>query len=105
MPKRRSRPNSPVVLLCLLVAAVAAPAAAQTSPPATPKDTTASAAGTDSLEALAWLRGCWLGNVNRREFLEQWSPPRGGMMVGFSHTVVGPKFQGTLKEKMESAGE
>jgi hypothetical protein len=57
------------------------------------------------LDALAWLRGCWTGSVNRREFIEQWSPPRGGMMVGFSHTVIGPKFQGSLREKMEAVGK
>jgi len=76
----------------------AAPPAAQAAP-ASP------AVLPSSLDALAWLRGCWIGSVNRREFLEQWSPPRGGMMVGFSHTVVAPKFHGTIKEKMEAAGK
>jgi hypothetical protein len=27
------------------------------------------------------------------------------MMVGFSHTVVAPKFQGSVKEKLEAAGK
>lgn len=46
-----------------------------------------------------------MGSVNRREFLEQWSPPRGHMMIGFSHTVVAPKLQGTVKEKLDAAGK
>jgi hypothetical protein len=92
-------------MLCLLTAVAAASAGAQAPSPAPSKDTTAPSAGTESLDALSWLRGCWLGNVNRREFLEQWSPARGGMMVGFSHTVVGPKYEGTIKERMEAAGK
>jgi hypothetical protein len=52
-----------------------APAAAP--PPASP-----------ALEQLGWLRGCWGGNVNRRDFMEQWLPPRADMMVGVSHTTV-----------------
>jgi|SRR5215469_3393468 len=41
-----------------------------------------------ALEQLAWLRGCWAGNVNQRDFLEQWLPPRADMLVGVSHTTV-----------------
>lgn len=41
-----------------------------------------------SLDQLGWLRGCWSGKVDRREFIETWLPPRGGMMVGISHTIV-----------------
>jgi hypothetical protein len=49
----------------------------------------ASVEGTPSpVDQFAWLRGCWAGKVERREFIETWLPPRGGMMVGVSHTVT-----------------
>lgn len=94
------------VLSAALAAAVATGSAARGATAVAPQpvggESTPSATAAASLESLAWLRGCWLGSVNRREFLEQWSPPRGGMMIGFSHTVVAPKFVGTVKEKMEA---
>jgi len=91
----------------------AGPPSSTTTPPSsttTPAPTAAaepSTAGAPaSLEALAWLRGCWLGSVNRREFLEQWSAPRGGMMVGFSHTVVAPASKETApKAKTDAADQ
>jgi hypothetical protein len=43
---------------------------------------------------LAWLEGCWRGSVTDREFNEHWLPPRGNLMVGASHTVVGQRTQG-----------
>ncbi len=95
----------------LAVAAAAAlkcsAASAQTvAPPAAPAATPSpEAEAPPSLDALAWLRGCWKGAVNRREFIEQWSPLRGGMMVGISHTVVAPKLQGSVQEKMDAAGK
>lgn len=49
--------------------------------------------GNDPLQPLAWLAGCWQGSVNRREFREQWMPPRGALMVGVSHTVIGERTQ------------
>jgi hypothetical protein len=90
-----------------LSTAQTAPSAQPAPPAALPPAATSPAAPTPStLDALAWLRGCWMGTVNRREFLEQWSPPRGSMMVGFSHTVVlAPKAQGTLKDGTEVAGK
>ena len=99
--------TKPVLLAALTVAALAAwactGASAQTAPaPAVPGAAPAPAAS--PLEALAWLRGCWKGTVNRREFREQWSPPRGGMMVGISHTVVAASSQATPKPKLEKAG-
>jgi len=39
------------------------------------------------LAPLAWLEGCWRGDVNQREFREQWLPLRGDLLVGISHTV------------------
>src|SRR5690242_19912434 len=94
------------VVIVLLTASICGAQPAASPAPAAPTVIPSSpAALPSSLDALAWLRGCWIGSVNRREFLEQWSPPRGGMMVGFSHTVVAPKFQGTIKEKMDAAGK
>jgi hypothetical protein len=111
MRKHPSKPAFPVVLAVAIAAAAAwacsiasAQTAAQGAEPAT-SAATPSPVASQSLDALAWLRGCWKGEVNRREFLEQWSPARGGMMVGISHTVIAPKFQGTLKDRMDTAGK
>jgi uncharacterized protein DUF6265 len=91
-----------------LAACVGSPVGAQTGPAAPgapPAAAPAPAAAASPLDALSWLRGCWKGSVNRREFREQWSPPRGGMMVGISHTVVAPKIRGTLNQKLEAVGK
>jgi hypothetical protein len=66
---------------------------AQTQPPepAPAAAAPAAPAATPPLEELAWLRGCWTGKVDRYDFIEQWSPPRAGMMIGFSHTTVQDK--------------
>lgn len=72
------------------------------SPSATPAAAPSATALPSSLDALAWLRGCWAGAVNRRDFLEHWSPPRGGMMVGFSHTAVAPRLEGARKERLDA---
>ncbi|HUH93374.1 MAG TPA: DUF6265 family protein [Casimicrobiaceae bacterium] len=101
MLKHRAVPRTFVLFTALVVAIATCPAArgdaALPSQHPSGGGPAASAAGTPGLEALAWLRGCWLGSVNRREFLEQWSPPRGGMMVGFSHTVVAPDGRNAFK--------
>ena len=47
-----------------------------------------------ALAPLSWLEGCWRGNVNDREFREQWLPLRGDLLVGISHTVTDGKTQG-----------
>ncbi len=107
MRKHPAKSAFPVVLVvAAAVAWACSPASGQTAARGAEQPTPAAApAAAQSLEALAWLRGCWRGEVNRREFLEQWSPARGGMMVGISHTVVAPKSQGTLKEKMDAVGK
>jgi hypothetical protein len=46
-----------------------------------------------ALESLAWLEGCWRGNVNQREFREQWMPLRGAMMLGVTQTVTQGRTQ------------
>ena len=57
-------------------------------PPAPATAAPAAPAATPPLEELAWLRGCWAGKVDRYDFIEQWSPPRAGMMIGFNHMTV-----------------
>jgi hypothetical protein len=69
-------------------------AGAQTPAAAEPKPAAAATSETVSLASLSWLAGCWQGSVNEREFREQWSPLRGGLMVGVSHTVIADKTQG-----------
>ena len=64
---------------------------APAEPPAPAAAAPAIPAATPPLEELAWLRGCWSGKVERYDFIEQWSPPRAGMMIGFSHTTVQDK--------------
>jgi hypothetical protein len=68
--------------------AQATQAPASTSEPTSPSE--AKALGADAFAALAWLKGCWRGSVNQREFTEHWLPPRANLMLGASHTV----FQG-----------
>ncbi|MDR2244835.1 MAG: DUF6265 family protein [Burkholderiales bacterium] len=53
------------------------------------------------LAPLAWLEGCWRGNVNQREFREHWLPLRGDMILGISHTVLGDKTQDYQFLRME----
>ena len=97
----RSLPSMHVVAAALAVTAScnfgasaqtpAVPAPETAAPATTAPATTASAPA--GLDQLAWLRGCWSGNVNRRDFVEQWLPPRAGMMVGVSHSMVQERRQ------------
>jgi hypothetical protein len=85
-------------MACALLAAGGIAAYAQAPGPAAVAPHTAVAPGaaaraaavsaSPALAQLAWLRGCWAGNVNRRDFVEQWLPPRADMMLGISHTTV-----------------
>ncbi|HET9339891.1 MAG TPA: DUF6265 family protein [Casimicrobiaceae bacterium] len=43
---------------------------------------------TGPIAPLAWLNGCWAGNVNNHEYREYWHPLRGGMMVGVGHNAL-----------------
>jgi len=87
------------VLFAAVVGVVAAcqsqpampPSPAATAPPVTAPANTprpeekapaVAQANAGPLAPLAWLQGCWLGDVNQREFREQWMPPRGGMLIG-----------------------
>jgi hypothetical protein len=62
-----------------------APAAASAATPVAP----AAGATGDAIGALDWLAGCWAGEVNQRDFTEQWTRPAAGMMLGLGHTVMG----------------
>jgi hypothetical protein len=76
------------ILVAYAVAAACFAANAQAPAPVPAPDAVAPAAAGTGLDPLSWLRGCWGGSVNRRDFVEQWLPPRAGMMVGVSHTTV-----------------
>ena len=41
-----------------------------------------------TLNDLAWLAGCWEGNIRGREVNEQWMKPGGGIMLGMARTVA-----------------
>jgi hypothetical protein len=90
MPMDRSTHLARVVVAGALIASFfATQVQAATAVPAAPTPPTAAPPpASPALGQLAWLRGCWAGNVNRRDFVEQWLPPRADMMVGVSHTIV-----------------
>jgi hypothetical protein len=69
----------------------AAPAgeATKAASKAAPKDATGEQLPpTGPLAPLAWLSGCWRGEVNKREFREFWLPLRGNLMVGVSRNAL-----------------
>lgn len=73
----------------------AAPETAPAPPPAAPAESATPAAPEASgpLAPLAWLEGCWQGNVNQREFREQWLPLHGGLLIGAGQSVLRGKMQ------------
>ena len=84
--------------LCAAVRAQqpAVPGPAPAPPPAAPAEAATSAAAPETsgpLAPLAWLEGCWQGNVNQREFREQWLPLRGGLLIGAGQSVLHGKMQ------------
>lgn len=64
------------------------PAALSIAPGAQPVST-----DLNDVRTLAWLEGCWAGNVNQRSFREQWTPVRGHMLLGVGATVYQGKVQ------------
>lgn len=78
------------LLACTMAHAQPAPAPVIAPPPVR---STAPAAELQKIDNLAWLAGCWSGNVNQRDFREQWSPLRGSMMLGVGSTVYQGKTQ------------
>jgi hypothetical protein len=76
-------------------AKAAAPATEPAKVPAPPPAETAKAVAPPlELASLAWLDGCWRGDVAKYEFREHWLPLRGGLMVGAGHVV----FQGKTED-------
>src|SRR5512135_148836 len=80
---------APVVVIGLLLAAGAA---AQSTDAAAPAAAPAKPAATGPLAPLAWLPGCWRGEVNHREFREYWMPPQGDIMVGVGQLALDGKM-------------
>jgi hypothetical protein len=86
-----------VLTAALLAGALGGAASAQV--PATPPAVPPAGAATDKpadkptgpLAPLAWMRGCWEGKVNQRDFREEWLPPAGDMMIGVSQTTLRDK--------------
>jgi hypothetical protein len=88
----------------LIAVLFATPVAAQYVSPSAPatSDPKAPTKEDAALEPLAWLEGCWRGDVNQREYREQWMPLRGGMLIGVSQTVMRGKMQGYEYLRLES---
>jgi len=63
-------PRLPLVTIAML--AVPFPSRAQSDP---------------SLEQLAWLAGCWEASAAEATVEEQWTTPRGGVMLGVNRTA------------------
>ena len=87
-----------VGLLAGVLGAVSAQAPAPAAPPAgapatadKPADKAADNPASGPLAPLAWMRGCWEGKVNQRDFREEWLPPASDMMVGVSQTTLRDK--------------
>ena len=79
-------------MLGAAIAAAQTPANATDAPNAAKSTAAAPHASEPSpLAPLAWLEGCWRGNVNKREFREHWMPLRGNLIVGVSQTVMNDK--------------
>ena len=98
----RAAMHAAVVVLSLSSILMAASLKAQTpSPVPTPAqpavppaaESAKAIAPPPELTSLAWLDGCWRGEVAQYEFREHWLPLRGGLMVGAGHIVFQGKTQ------------
>ena len=102
-----------VLLACVLggAAFAQAPVMPPAAPPASaaaadkPADKTADKPATGPLAPLAWMRGCWEGKVNQRDFREEWLPPSGDMMIGVSQTTLRDKTVDFEYLRLESRPE
>jgi hypothetical protein len=85
----------PVAVLNAQAPAPTEPAKVAAPPPAEPPKAEAAKVVAPPLElaSLAWLDGCWRGEVAQYEFREHWLPLRGGLMVGAGHVVFQGKTQ------------
>ena len=91
---KRTQYRHPVRHAVALFASALAAAGAMAQTTGTPPTPAAASAAPLALSDLAWVAGCWKGLVNKREFREQWLPPRGELMVGISHTTMADKTVG-----------
>jgi hypothetical protein len=103
-------------LLLAACASVQAPVPAAAAPTAQPPGSAAPAAPgpdpqaaehaapavTGPLAPLAWLQGCWRGEVNHREFREYWMPPQGGIMVGVGQLAFDGRMEDYEYLRLES---
>ncbi|HEV7412294.1 MAG TPA: DUF6265 family protein [Casimicrobiaceae bacterium] len=95
----------------LLAGALGGTASAQApaTPPAVPPAGTANDKPADKptgpLAPLAWMRGCWEGKVNQRDFREEWLPSAGDMMIGVSQTTLRDKTVDFEYLRLESRPE
>lgn len=60
---------------------------------------------TGPLAPLAWLTGCWWGDVNKHEFREYWHPLRGDMMIGVSRMALPDKVSSYEYLRLESRAD
>jgi Domain of unknown function (DUF6265) len=93
-PSSSPRPHrTAAALLALCLAATALPLLAQTPAAQTPAAAEPAKAAPVPLEfgSLAWLEGCWRGDVAKYLIREHWLPPGGGIMVGAGHTLLDGK--------------
>ncbi|HSQ80468.1 MAG TPA: DUF6265 family protein [Casimicrobiaceae bacterium] len=70
--------------------------------PATPAAEQAAPDATGPLVPLAWLQGCWRGEVNHREFREYWMPPQGDIMVGVGQLALDGRMNDYEYLRLES---
>ncbi|HEY3459450.1 MAG TPA: DUF6265 family protein [Casimicrobiaceae bacterium] len=56
------------------------------------------------LAPLAWLAGCWKGNVNERDFREMWLPLAGGTLIGAGRQVSRGEVQDYEFLRIETRG-
>ena len=68
----------------LAASLLVAPGALPAQTPETPGDQVPAAA---SVQALAWLQGCWQAGSTERPIEEVWMAPRGGVMVGTGRSL------------------
>jgi len=84
-----------MLIAASLAGALGGPAFGQAPAPAgapagtdKPADKPADTPATGPLAPLVWMRGCWDGKVNQRDFREEWLPLTGDMMIGVSQTAL-----------------
>jgi len=85
-------------LMAFFVGCACVAACAQPQAPSPPEPVRPPAAqpvpDSNPVAPLAWLAGCWQGNVNQRDFREEWLPYSGGMLVGAGQQVM----KGTMQD-------